>query len=223
MLIRADNITHSYTGGKAVLTGAHIAIGAGQTVGLLGPSGSGKSTMGQILAGLLRPTDGAVCYRGEAVKFPFRGEPRRRIQMLFQHPEVSFNPRLTVFDSLREIFALYRLAFSDQALCAGLAEFGIHREHLHRYPAQLSGGEIQRIALYRLLLPQPEFIVLDEPTSMLDVISQAQIMQILRDLQQKRNISYLLITHDEYLCHVMSAQIYRIENGNIVEEENNND
>ena len=219
MLIKAENITHSYSGGAPVLSGVDIAIEEMQTVGLLGQSGSGKTTLGQILSGLLRPTDGTVYFHENEVKFPFRGTPRSKIQILFQHPEISFNPRLTIFNSLKEIYKLYRIPFSEETLLEALEEFGIYKEHLHRFPTQLSGGEIQRIALYRILLPEPECIILDEPTSMLDVISQAQIMQMLKRLQQKRRISYLLITHDEYLCEVMSEKIYRINKGNICKEE----
>ena len=219
MLIRVEDITHSYSESSPVLTNVSLEIGDAETVGLLGQSGSGKSTLGQIMSGLLRPTSGAVYYRDAPIRLPFRGEARRKLQILFQHPEVSFNPRMTILSSLREIFKLYRLEFSEKILLGGLEELGIRSEHLQRFPAQLSGGELQRIALYRILLPEPEFIVLDEPTSMLDVISQAQIMQILKDLQQKRHISYLLITHDEYLCEVMSNRVYRIDKGNILKEE----
>jgi len=218
MLIRAENITHQYIAGTGlpVLHDVSVEIGERQTVGLLGQSGSGKSTLGQILTGLLRPSGGAVYYRGQPVRPPFRGEARRRIQILFQHPEVSFNPRLRMYQSLKEIYKLYRLAFSDDILLAMLSRFGIYREHIDRYPAQLSGGELQRIALARILLPEPEFIVLDEPTSMLDVISQAQIMQMLGELREERRISYLLITHDVHLCRFMSDKIYTIDNGSIL-------
>jgi len=217
MLINANGITHRYGDGPLVLNNAALGVEKGQIVGLLGPSGSGKSTLGQIMTGLLRPTEGTVEYRGSLMCAPFRGEARQRLQILFQHPESSFNPRLTIRASLREVYKLCKLPFSEGGLLEMLEPFGIYREHLDRFPAQLSGGELQRIALARILLPEPEFIVLDEPTSMLDVISQAQIMRMLRRLRDEKGISYLLITHDVHLCEFMSDKIYIIEDGNVLQ------
>jgi peptide/nickel transport system ATP-binding protein len=217
-----ENITHKYinsVGDKHVLNGVSIEVGEKQTVGLLGQSGSGKTTLGQIVTGLLRPTEGMVYFHGVPVRMPYRGDVRRKVQILFQHPEVSFNPRLTVYQSLKEIYKLYKLDFSKEILLDMLERFGIFNEHIDRYPAQLSGGELQRISLARILLPQPELIVLDEPTSMLDVISQAQIMRMLSELQEERRISYLLITHDLQLCRHVSDRTYIIDNGNTLEEE----
>ena len=221
MLISAEGITHRYGDGPPVISGATLEVDAGETAGLLGPSGSGKTTLGMIVAGLLKPTSGTILYNGTPEKIPYRGTARRKFQILFQHPETSFNPRLTILQSLREIFRLYKLPFSEEILLGMLEEFGIYGEHLGRYPAQLSGGELQRIALARVLLPEPDLIVLDEPTSMLDVISQAQIMLMLKELQAKRQISYLLITHDEQLCGFMSGRVYRINEGTILKEEPN--
>jgi len=219
--MKAENITHKYinsAGNKQVLNDVSIEVDEQQTVGLLGQSGSGKTTLGQIITGLIRPTEGLVYFRGTPVRPPYRDKTRRKVQILFQHPEVSFNPRLTIYQSLKEIYKLYKLNFSKEILLDMLERFGIFNEHLDRYPAQLSGGELQRISLARILLPEPELIVLDEPTSMLDVISQAQIMHMLGELQEERQISYLLITHDLHLCKHICDKTYTIENGNVPEE-----
>ena len=221
MLLRAENISHTYHNrsySHRVLDGVSVSIGEGETVGLLGASGSGKTTLGQIVCGLLRASEGRLFYRDEPLAYPFRGKTRKEIQILFQHPEVSFNPRLTLETSMKEIFRLYSIPWSREALLERLEPFGIFEEHLDRFPAQLSGGELQRMALCRVLLAQPRLIVLDEPTSMLDSITQAQIIRMLQDLQQKRGLSYLFITHNRALCDYASARVYHIKEGNIQTE-----
>ena len=218
MLIRADNISHSYHTKRReepVLQKINIQIERGETVGLLGASGSGKSTLGQILCGLIRPEEGEILFKGERLIRPFRGESRKKIQILFQHPESAFNPRLRLGDSLREIGRLYGKNLSKEQMAEDMAVFGIYEEHLCRYPGQLSGGELQRIALARVLLAEPEFLVLDEPTSMLDTISQAQMIHLLMELQKRKGIAYLFITHNRILCERISHRIYMIEQGKI--------
>ena len=111
---------------------------------------------------------------------------------------------------------MYKIPYTKENVRKLLMPFGIREEYLKRYPAQLSGGELQRIALARILLVEPEFIVLDEPTSMLDVISQAHIVRMLMEIKEKRNIAYLFITHDEQLCEYVSDRILRIEKGKLV-------
>ncbi len=221
-MLRAEHISHTYRNrsySHHVLDDVSIHIGEGETVGLLGASGSGKTTLGQIVCGLLKAGGGTLYYRGEKLSYPFRGQARRDIQILFQHPEVSFNPRLTVSTSMKEIFRLYDIPYSRQALLERLEPFGIYDEHLDRFPAQLSGGELQRMALCRVLLAQPRLIVLDEPTSMLDSITQAQIVRMLQQLQRSRGLSYLFITHNCALCDYASARIYQIREGHIVTNE----
>lgn len=220
MRISAENISVTYTGRRSVnhvLDHVNLSLAEGETVGLLGKSGCGKSTFGNVLCGLIKPSLGHIIYEGQPLHYPFRGRARREIQVLFQHPENSFNPRLTIYDSLKEIYKLYDISFSRHILFRMLEPFGIYEEQIHRIPNALSGGELQRIALARVLLAQPKVIVLDEPTSMLDPISQAQIIHMLIDLQAKTGISYLFITHNETLCEIASHRIFTIKGKKIIE------
>lgn len=220
MRISAENISFTYENkltSNHVLDHVSLSLAEGETVGLLGKSGCGKSTFGKVLCGLHKPTSGRVLYENTPLRYPFRGQARREIQVLFQHPENSFNPRLTIYDSLKEIYKLYGIPFSDNLLCQMLEPFGIYEEHIHRVPSALSGGELQRIALARVLLAEPKVIVLDEPTSMLDSISQAQVIRMLMELQEKTGMSYLFITHNETLCRIASDRIFTIENKKIIE------
>jgi peptide/nickel transport system ATP-binding protein len=226
MLISGENLSFSYRNGSTVnhvLDGVSLSIGHGETVGLLGKSGCGKSTFGQVLCGLRKPSSGAIVYNGKQLAYPLKRRVRQEIQVLFQHPENSFNPRIHIYSSLKEIYKLYGLPFSDKILYEMLAPFGIYEEHMHRFPIQLSGGELQRIAIARVLLARPKLIVLDEPTSMLDSISQAQIIHMLMNLQRDLGISYLFITHSEPLCEHASHRIFTIVDKKIIERREPND
>lgn len=220
MRIEVEDISFSYKNRNvinSVLDKVSLSIGAGETVGLLGKSGCGKSTLGQVICGLRRPSSGRVLYNGDPLRYPYRGTIRREIQVLFQHPESAFNPKLQLIDSISEIYRLYNIPYSLENVCQMLEPFGIYEEHLKRYPLQLSGGELQRLALARILLADPKVIILDEPTSMLDSISQAQIIRMLMELQKERDISYLFITHDEMLCKIASDRIFSIEDKQVFE------
>ncbi|MGP1367318.1 MAG: ABC transporter ATP-binding protein [Schwartzia sp. (in: firmicutes)] len=220
MLLTMREITARYRHGgllsardTTVLHQVNMEIARGEIVGLLGESGSGKSTLGKIIGGLLRPASGSVWFQGKRIEMPYRGELRRCIQMMAQHPETALNPRLKILRSLLEPYEIYRLPYEKKHLLAYLRQFGIYEEHIEKYPAQVSGGEIQRICLSRVLLLQPELLILDEATSMLDVISQAQIVRLLEEIHRQRGMAFLFITHDQRLAELFCHRIYRIEKG----------
>ncbi len=178
-------------------------------------SGSGKSTIGQVLAGIYRPTEGELFFRGKKLSYPYRGENRRGIQILFQHPEVSFNPRMKVEESMKEPYRLYKKKITDGELLDYLEQFGIYKEHMNRYPRELSGGELQRMALARAMLVEPRVLILDEPTSMLDVVSQAQMIQLLQQMQKERGMADLFISHDIQLCRLFCDRLLFLEKGEL--------
>ena len=200
--------------------GASISLQKGKTLGLLGQSGSGKSTLGQMMVGLLKPDSGELFFHGKLLSHPIRGQVRRRIQILFQHPEVSFNPQLTLRQSLVEPFKLMGKPFDDGAILSVIEPFGLHAEHLARYPGELSGGELQRAALARVTVLEPEMILLDEPTSMLDVITQAQMIDFLRRYQQQHQTAYLFITHSTALAEQFCDEIVKMKDGHLLKERN---
>lgn len=193
-------------------------------VGWMGESGCGKSTLGRMITRLLPASSGTVLYDGtDLLDIPQRKmlPYRRRIQMLFQHPDTSLNPRMTVLDSLREPFLLHDLPGKqdmDEIIRAHIEPYGIQPELLERRASQVSGGQIQRIVLARIMLLQPEFIVLDEPTSMLDVSVQAQIMDLLHQVQLRTGVSYLLISHDLDLLRHASSRIGIMYRGKLLEQ-----
>lgn len=223
-IIKAVSLTkHFRSADKTWFTavdGASISLQKGKTLGLLGQSGSGKSTLGQMMVGLLKPDSGELFFHGKLLSYPIRRQARRRIQILFQHPEVSFNPQLTLRQSLVEPFKLMGKPFDDGAILSVIEPFGLHAEHLARYPGELSGGELQRAALARVTVLEPEMILLDEPTSMLDVITQAQMIDFLRRYQQQYQTAYLFITHSTALAEQFCDEIVKMEDGHLLKERN---
>lgn len=203
------------------LKNASIEVFPGETVGLWGPSGSGKSTLAKLLCGLDVPTSGTVLFDDQPVVYPFRRIMYDRVQIIFQHPEVSFNPRLTLETSLLEPYRCHRIAVNQAQLLSSMKPFGLYEEHLHRYPAELSGGELQRAAIVRALVLKPEFMILDEPTSMLDSISQAQMMHLFVDIQSRMGTSFLLISHVRALVETFCHRVYQVQDGDVFEIEKN--
>jgi peptide/nickel transport system ATP-binding protein len=222
MLVEAKDLAKTYKVGwpakrrVPVLVRASLVLGRGETVGVVGESGSGKTTLGLLLSGLLKPDAGQVVFAGREITRLNGGERkefRRRVQVVFQHPEGAFNPRWKLVESLSEPYRLHRLPFSPQALVEQLKNVGLGEEHLNRYPSELSGGELQRAAIVRAMALKPEFVVLDEPTSMLDTITQAQILRLLEEVQRQTGVAYLFITHDLELARLFCRRIYRLEKG----------
>ena len=213
-ILEFEHVTLSYTdNGRCAAADISFQIKKGMTLALLGESGSGKSTIGQILAGLYPATEGSIRFRGTQLKLPYKKEVRSKIQILFQHPEVSFNPRMKLKESLREPYLLKKRLYEESEFLKYMERFGIYREHVGRYPAELSGGELQRMALARAMLMEPECLILDEPTSMLDMVSQAQMIRVLEQLQTETGVAYLFISHDRELCRKFCSRIHQLEQG----------
>lgn len=221
MLLEVQNLKKRYSSKLPyVINGVSFSMDHGETVGIFGGSGCGKSTIGQTIAGLYSPSGGTLLMNGQPMERRWYAAHRRSVQILFQHPEVSFDPRMTLADSMREPYRFYNIPFRPAEHKAWLARFGIYPEHMNRYPAELSGGELQRMALARAMLLSPQLLILDEPTSMLDVISQAQIIALLRTLQAEQGLGFLFISHDIELSRMVCDRIHYLENGVIAETEN---
>jgi len=203
-----------------ILDQVSVTLHAGKTFGLMGRSGIGKTTLGKIAAGLMTPFSGKVIFHGKDISQIKPGEWRvfrQKVQMLFQDPQGSLNPKKRVNTSIRDVLNLMRVPIVQQEETVGkiLQTVGLSNDFLFRYPAQLSGGQNQRVALARILLLQPEFIILDEPTSALDISVQAQILALLRELQETHGLGYLLISHDSKVIHYMSHSIGLLRDGKL--------
>ena len=208
---------------KAV-DGVSFEIRRGETLALVGESGCGKSTTARMLVGLDKPTAGTVEVDGKDL-YASRGKDeklvRGKIQMIFQDPMASLNPRKKVRDILGEGLDIHHMYKSkeerEEKIKAILAKVGLAPEHAARYPHQFSGGQRQRIGIARALAVNPEFIIADEPVSALDVSIQAQILNLLMDLKDEFNFSYLFIAHDLSVVRFISDRIAVIYKGRIVE------
>ncbi len=198
-------------------------IGKGETLGLVGESGSGKSTTGYCILQILRPTSGSVVFDGRELT-ELKGEDlrrlRRRMQLVFQDPFASLDPRMTVGDIVGEPLVVHKVG-SRQERRARVRELldvvGFDPGYTNRYPHEFSGGQRQRIGIARALALSPDFIVCDEPVSALDVSIQAQILNLLKDLQQEFGLTYLFIAHDLAVVRAMSDRIAVMNQGRIVE------
>jgi peptide/nickel transport system ATP-binding protein len=199
-------------------------IANGETFALVGESGSGKTTVARMVVGLIAPTSGSISIDGvemTGADSPARRALRRRIQMVFQDPYASLNPRWRVDDIIAEPLRAFGLLDNARDIRARVAELlglvGLHPDDGVKYPHQFSGGQRQRVAIARALASQPEFIVCDEPTSALDVSVQAQILNLMRDLQDRLGLTYLFISHNLAVVRHMATHVGVMHRGKIVE------
>ncbi len=203
--------------------GVDLTIQREETMGVVGESGCGKTTLGRCVLRLIEPTEGKVFFEGVDILALGRREMRRRrrdMQMVFQNPFSSLNPRLNVFNLVSEPLRTHTDLWGE-ALTAGVTELlervGLKKEHLYRYPHEFSGGQCQRIAVARALTLNPKLLVLDEPTSALDVSVQAQILNLLGELQREFGLTYLFISHDLSVVQHISDRIAVMYLGKVVE------
>lgn len=223
-MLKAENISKSFidrSSGKnfELLHDVSLEIKAGEAVALMGGSGSGKSTLARILLRLL-PCDSGKIYFQEQEISNAAGKDlknfRRNVQFISQRPESFLDPRQTLDCSLKEAFTVFNLSYDEDKIKVMLDLVKLNAELLQRYPHQVSGGEIQRICLVRALLLEPKLLILDEPTSMLDISVQAQILHLLRDIREEKQLAYLFITHDKQLADWLCDRVLHIEQGQLI-------
>jgi ABC-type oligopeptide transport system ATPase subunit len=222
-LVEAQGLIKAYTPQTRAVDDVSFSIQRGETLGLVGESGSGKSTVARMLLRLIEPTAGNVHYAGQDL---LRMTPRelrsmrRRMQIVFQDPYASLNPRMRVREILAEPFAIHRES-PTQGLPTRLAEMlrtvGLEQSALERFPHEFSGGQRQRINIARALALKPEFLVLDEPVSALDVSVGAQVINLLRDLQRTHGLTYLFISHSMPLVRYLCDRVAVMRLGKLVE------
>jgi oligopeptide/dipeptide ABC transporter ATP-binding protein len=207
---------------KAV-DGVDLAIRQGESFGLVGESGSGKTTVGKTILRLIEPTEGEILFEGEDLCGLSESEMRKHrseMQMIFQDPYSSLNPRMTVKRIVGEPLVVHKWAKGsalDEKVRELIDVVGLMEDHLYRYPHEFSGGQRQRIGIARALALEPKMLVLDEPTSALDVSVQAQVLDLLLQLQQRLNLTYLFISHDLAVIRYICDRVALMYQGRILE------
>jgi len=227
-LIRLEDIKKHFPWKKRkyvkAVDGISLFINKRDILGLVGESGSGKTTLGRVTLRLIDPTSGAIFFEGADIthiKIEKEIELRRKMQIVFQDPYSSLHPRKKIKDIIGSGLKTHHLVRKENELLEKVEEFlnfvGMGKEHLYRYPHELSGGQRQRVAIARALIVNPIFVVLDEPTSSLDVSVQAEVLNLLKRLRENLDLTYLLITHDLSLARFFTEKIAVMYLGKIME------
>ncbi len=214
---RADDVIHA-------VSEVSLTIYEGETMALVGESGCGKSTLGRLLLRMIEPTSGSLQFDGKEISGLSQNEMRaysQKMQFIFQDPYASLDPRMTVYEIIAEPLVTHKVFATKEELRAKVIELmktvGIRPEFINRYPHQFSGGQRQRIGIARAIALNPQFIVCDEPVSALDVSIQSQILNLLRDLQQQKGLTYLFISHDLGVVRYISNRVCVMFLGKICE------
>lgn len=233
-LLEIQNLTKSFpikggllgktVGQVSAVNEVSLKINKGETLGLVGESGCGKTTLGRSILRLIEPTSGSIIFDGKDITKVSAEEMRvyrRRMQIIFQDPYASLNPRMTVGTILSEPLEIHKLHIGKDVRSKRLFELldyvQLPKDALNKYPHEFSGGQRQRVCIARALAVEPEFIVCDEPVSALDVSVQAQVVNLLMDLQKELNLTYLFIAHDLKVVEYISNRVAVMYLGNIVE------
>jgi peptide/nickel transport system ATP-binding protein len=228
-LLKVENLKKYYYSGlfrkqvNRAVDGVTFEISRGETLGLVGKSGCGKSTLGRTVLRLLEPTAGKIFFDGQDISGLRNSALKKlgtKMQIIFQNPESCLNPKMKVYEAIAEPLRLHRLCTKEEEpkrIQELIEVVSLSEELLFRYPGELSGGQLQRVAIARVLGMKPDFIVADEPTSMLDSLVQAHILSLLKKLQVEYGISFLFISHDTQVVEWMSDKIAFMEGGKIID------
>ena len=233
ILLETKNLSKYFTGKKGLLNRqpaqvkavdhVSLTVNKGETLGLVGESGCGKSTLGRTILRLIPATEGQVLYNGEDILTYDKKkmwEMRRKLQIIFQDPYSSLNPRMTVYDLISAPLEVYKIgtkAERREMVEEILQEVGLDKQYLNRFPHEFSGGQRQRIGIARALILNPDFVVCDEAVSALDVSVRAQVLNLMRNMQQKKNLTYLFISHDLSVVRHISDRIAVMYLGSVAE------
>ena len=210
---------------KMAVCDVNFSLSSGETLGIIGESGCGKTTLAKLVLRLIPATSGRIELGGVDItklKHDQLKPFRKKMQIMFQNPESSLNPRMKIRASIAEVLRIHKLSRKNSSEEKKKIEeliklVGLQPEHLNRYPCELSGGQVQRAVLARVLALEPELLIADEPTSMLDVSVQAQILTILKEMQQKMNFAMIFIAHDLDVIKIMCDRVLVMHQGNVVE------
>ena len=233
ILLETKDLRKYFTGKKGLLNmnppvvkavdDINLTIRKGETLGLVGESGCGKSTLGRTILDLIPKTSGQVLYKGEdigAYDKQKKWEMRKKMQIIFQDPYSSLNPRMTVYDLVSAPLEVYNIGTPEERkerVISMLQEVGLDKQYLNRFPHEFSGGQRQRIGIARALILDPEFVVCDEAVSALDVSVRAQVLNLMKKMQEKKNLTYLFISHDLSVVRHVSDRVAVMYLGSVVE------